>query len=159
MAMQKQDDQHEHTFSNYVRIQDVVLKTCLRRWTIGKCGERGSGISVLPARHDYYYYYYYYYIFSHQLLLVVFYWSLSDSKSPQISRTLLNILAILNNAVVWMVSTRLPTSKFYYYYYDYYYYLSVSIISFFCYFNIATITRKKSKISVNSEWREGVMLN
>ena len=52
MAVQKQDDQHEHTFSNYVRIRDVVQKTCLRRWTIGKSGERGSGISVLPARHD-----------------------------------------------------------------------------------------------------------
>ena len=52
MAVQKQDDQHEHTFSNYVRIQDVVQKTCLRRWTIGKSGERGSGISVLPAQHD-----------------------------------------------------------------------------------------------------------
>ena len=52
IAVQKQDDQHEHTFSNYVRIQDVVQKTCLRRWTIGKSGERGSGISVLPARHD-----------------------------------------------------------------------------------------------------------
>ena len=52
MAMQKQDDQHEHTFSNYVRIRDVVHKTCLRRWTIGKSSERGSGISVLPAQHD-----------------------------------------------------------------------------------------------------------
>ena len=52
MAVQKQDDQHEHTFSSYVRIRDVVLKTCLRRWTIGKSGERRSGISVLPARHD-----------------------------------------------------------------------------------------------------------
>ena len=52
MAVQKQDDQHEHTFSNYVRIRDVVQKTCLRRWTIEKSGERGSGISVLPARHD-----------------------------------------------------------------------------------------------------------
>ena len=31
---------------------DVVLKTCLRRWTIGESGERGSGISVLPTRHD-----------------------------------------------------------------------------------------------------------
>ena len=31
MAVQKQDDQHEHTFSSYVRIQDVVLKTCLVR--------------------------------------------------------------------------------------------------------------------------------
>ena len=52
MAVQKQDDQHEHTFSNYVRIQDVVLKTCLGRWTIGKSDERGSGISVLLAWHD-----------------------------------------------------------------------------------------------------------
>ena len=42
---------------------------------------------------------------------MVFHWSLSDSKSPQISRTLLGILAVLNNAVVWMVSTRPPTSK------------------------------------------------
>ena len=40
-----------------------------------------------------------------------FYWSLSDSKSPQVSRSLLSILAFLNNAVVWMVSTRPPTSK------------------------------------------------
>ena len=30
------------------------LKTCLGRWTIGRSGERGSGISVLPARHDIY---------------------------------------------------------------------------------------------------------
>ena len=52
LAVQKQDDQHEHTFSNYVRIQDVVQKTCLRRWTIGKSGERGSGISVLPIDVD-----------------------------------------------------------------------------------------------------------
>ena len=52
MAVQKQDDQHEHTFSCYVRIRDVVLKTYLERWTIGRSGERGSGISVLPARYD-----------------------------------------------------------------------------------------------------------
>ena len=52
MAVQKQDDQHEHTFSSYVRIRDVVVKTCLGRWTIGRSGERGSGISVLPAWHD-----------------------------------------------------------------------------------------------------------
>ena len=52
MAVQKQDGQHEHKFSNYVRIWDVVQKTCRRRWTIGKSGERGSGISVIPARHD-----------------------------------------------------------------------------------------------------------
>ena len=42
---------------------------------------------------------------------MVFHWSLSDSKSPQVSRTLLGILAVLNNTVVWMVSTRPPTSK------------------------------------------------
>ena len=42
---------------------------------------------------------------------MVFHWSLSDSKSPQVSRTLLSILAVLNNAVVWMVSTRPPNSK------------------------------------------------
>ena len=35
---------------------------------------------------------------------MVFHWSLSDSKSPQVSRTLLSILADLNNAVVWIVS-------------------------------------------------------
>ena len=42
---------------------------------------------------------------------MVFHWRLSNSKSPQVSRTLLSILAVFNNAVVWMVSTRLPTSK------------------------------------------------
>ena len=31
MAVQKKDDQHEHTFSSYVRIRDVILKTCLGR--------------------------------------------------------------------------------------------------------------------------------
>ena len=43
---------------------------------------------------------------------MVFHWSLSDSKSPQVSRTRLSILAILSNAVVWIVSTRPVTSKF-----------------------------------------------
>ena len=52
MAAQKQDDQLERTFSSYVRIQVVVLKTYLGRWTIGRSGKRGSGISVLPARYD-----------------------------------------------------------------------------------------------------------
>ena len=42
---------------------------------------------------------------------MAFPWSLSDSKSPQVSRTLLRILSVLNNVVVWMVSTRPPTSK------------------------------------------------
>ena len=42
---------------------------------------------------------------------MVFHWSLSDSKSLQVSRTHLRILAVLSNAVVWIVSTRLPNSK------------------------------------------------
>ena len=42
---------------------------------------------------------------------MVSHWILSDSKSPQVSRTLLSILAVLNDAVLWMVSTRPPTSK------------------------------------------------
>ena len=40
------------TYSSYVRIRDVAQKTCQRRWTKGKSGERGSGISVLAVRHD-----------------------------------------------------------------------------------------------------------
>ena len=52
MVKQKQDDQLEHTYSSSVRIRDVALKTCQRRWTIGRSGERGSGISVLVSRHD-----------------------------------------------------------------------------------------------------------
>ena len=52
IAKQKQDDQLEHTYRSYVRIRDVTLKTCQKRWMIGRRGERGSGISVLAARHD-----------------------------------------------------------------------------------------------------------
>ena len=43
---------------------------------------------------------------------MVFLWSLSDSKSPQVSGTLLNILVDLNNAVVSMVSICPPISNF-----------------------------------------------
>ena len=42
---------------------------------------------------------------------MAFHWSLSDSKSPQVSNTRLRILAVLSNAVIWIVSTRPPTSK------------------------------------------------
>ena len=38
--------------------------------------------------------------FSRQRLQMIFHWSLSDSQSPQVSRTLLSILADLDNAVV-----------------------------------------------------------
>ena len=43
--------------------------------------------------------------------LYIFHWSLSDNKSPQISRTLLCILIDLINAVVWMVSAYPPISN------------------------------------------------
>ena len=49
--------------------------------------------------------------YSHQLWLVVFYWGLSESKFSQVSRTLLSILADLNNTVVWIVSIRPPISN------------------------------------------------
>ena len=52
MAGQKQDDQLEYTYNSYVRRRNVALKTYQRRWRIGRSGERGSGISVLAARHD-----------------------------------------------------------------------------------------------------------
>ena len=42
---------------------------------------------------------------------MVFHWRLSDSKSPQVSRTLLSIVAILNIVVFWMVFTRPLISK------------------------------------------------
>ena len=44
--------------------------------------------------------------FSYQCLLMVSHWSQRDSRSPQISRTLLSILADLNKTVVRMISTR-----------------------------------------------------
>ena len=52
MAKQKQVDQLEPTYSSSVRIRDVALRTCQKRWTIGRSGERGSGISVLVAWQD-----------------------------------------------------------------------------------------------------------
>ena len=42
---------------------------------------------------------------------MVFHWNLSDTKSPQVSRTLLSILAVLSNGDIWIASTRPPTSK------------------------------------------------
>ena len=42
--------------------------------------------------------------FSYQRKVVVLPWNMSESKSSQISKTLLNIQADFNNAVVWRVS-------------------------------------------------------
>ena len=52
MAEQRQDDQFEPTYSSSVPIRNVALKTCRKQWTIGRCGERVSGISVLMAKDD-----------------------------------------------------------------------------------------------------------
>ena len=52
MDEQRQDDQLEPTYSSSMPIRDVAQKTCLKQWTIGRSGERGSGIFVLMARHD-----------------------------------------------------------------------------------------------------------
>ena len=52
MAEQKQGDQFEPTYSSTVRIRGVTLRTCRKRWTMGRGGEKGPGISVLMARHD-----------------------------------------------------------------------------------------------------------
>ena len=75
-----------------------------------------SGSPFLPSRVyslttfallSYYYHCYYYYYFQQ----MVSHWSLSDSKSPQVSWTLLSILIDLNNAIVWMLSPRSLISK------------------------------------------------
>ena len=52
MDEQKKDDQLEPTYSSSVPIRDVALRTCRKQWTIGRGGERGSGISVLIVRQD-----------------------------------------------------------------------------------------------------------
>ena len=49
---QRQDIQLEPTYSSSVPIRDVALRICRKQWTIWRVGERGSGISVLIARHD-----------------------------------------------------------------------------------------------------------
>ena len=50
--------------------------------------------------------------YSFERKVLVFQWNLSDSKSPQVTRTLPSILADLNNAIIWTVSTRPLISKF-----------------------------------------------
>ena len=52
MDEQRQDVQLEPIYSSCVQIRYVALRTCWKQWTIGRCGERGSEISVLIARHD-----------------------------------------------------------------------------------------------------------
>ena len=67
--------------------------------------------SLYEIIHYHYYHCYVFSSFSHQHYPMVSHWRLRDSKSPQICRTLLSILADLNNKVVWMVSSRLLISR------------------------------------------------
>ena len=55
---------------------------------------------------SYYFHLFSFESFSHQRKLIVSHRSLSNYKFPQVSRTLLSILADLNNKVFWMLSTR-----------------------------------------------------
>ena len=52
MTEQRQDDQHDHTFSNYVEYMGCSPEDLPEAMNDRENGERGSGISVLPARHD-----------------------------------------------------------------------------------------------------------
>ena len=52
MGEQRQDDQLEPIYNSSVPIQDVALKPYWERWTIEKVGGKGSGKTMLAARHD-----------------------------------------------------------------------------------------------------------
>ena len=52
MDEQRQDVQLEPTYSISLPIWNVALRTGQKQWTIRRCGERGSEICVLIARHD-----------------------------------------------------------------------------------------------------------
>ena len=66
MAKQKQDDQLEHTYSSYVRIRDVDLKTCQKRWMpsggVGKYGYVSLTIQLNII-----------YLFTHSSMIKLFY--------------------------------------------------------------------------------------
>ena len=75
MAEQKLGNQLRPTYRSSVRIRDIALRTCQKWWTIGKSGERESGISMLVARqddHDYIYIYIYIYIYLLTYYLLAF---------------------------------------------------------------------------------------
>ena len=52
MDGQRQDDQLEPTYNSSVPIQNVAMKTYQERWMTEKGSGRGSGRSMLAARHD-----------------------------------------------------------------------------------------------------------
>ena len=101
-----------HTKNNLETYLMILVQLCdIKSSLLFYSFESFSSADGLSLEFYYYYYYYYYRSFSRQRQLMVFHWSLSDSKSPQVSRTLLSMLAVRNNVVVWMVSTCPPISK------------------------------------------------
>ena len=63
MDEQSLDVQFKPSYSSSVPIPDVALRICRKQWTIGRCGEGRSGISVLIVRHDDDYIYVYIYVY------------------------------------------------------------------------------------------------
>ena len=98
----------EHNFlpiaRNSTLIQNSWICYSLIYWSIR---------TIQSFTNSYYNYYYYLLIenFSRQRQLMGFHWTLSRCNSLQISRTLLSIMADLNNVVLWMVSTHSVISK------------------------------------------------
>ena len=70
-----------------------------------------SSLSLVNYHSVWYYYCYSFSSFSPQRYPMISHWVMSDSKSPQVFRTLLSILADLNKPVIWMVSIRPFISK------------------------------------------------
>ena len=52
MDEQRLDDRLEPIYNNSVPIQDIAWKTSWEQWMIEMGSKRGSGRSVLAARHD-----------------------------------------------------------------------------------------------------------
>ena len=52
MDEQRQDVQLEPTYNNSVPVRNVALRIYRKQWTIGRCGERGSEISMLIPHDD-----------------------------------------------------------------------------------------------------------
>ena len=82
MAEQKQSDQLALIYNSSVRIRGVALRTCRKRWTIERGGERGSAKSLLMAWQDdddeyldWYYFVWLYstltFVYSFQILLLI----------------------------------------------------------------------------------------
>ena len=101
-------DQRRFTYMSSVRILDAMKRTYSEWWLRGTDSEKSQGILTRGLLLSLLFVCFF---FSYQRQLMVFHWSLSDSKFPQVSRTLLSILAVRNNVVVQMVSTRPPASK------------------------------------------------